>query len=166
MFRASLCPSSGEQDRLLLYSLCIVCIVCCKCVVWCCHRVSTQLRLNKYHIISYHIWCSALVVLAVIVWSCIVSCVHCVMVTVRLHTVHTAYNPAPHNHSQQNQCRTPYAVIHNLVLLKMGIMLPETCWDRSLIINIGLVAYCWFISLHPTIHDARSQEPETYNMIS
>ena len=32
-----------------LYVLC----VCCKCVVWCCHRVSTQLRLNKYHIISY-----------------------------------------------------------------------------------------------------------------
>ena len=27
-------------------------------------------------------------------------------------------------------------------------MIPETCWDRSLIINIGLVASCWFISLH------------------
>jgi len=24
----------------------------------------------------------------------------------------------------------------------------ETCRDRSLIINIGLVASCWFISLH------------------
>jgi len=65
-----------------------------------------------------------------------------------LHTVHTAYDPAPHNHSQHNQCRTPYAVIHGLVLLMMGVMMPETCWDRSLIINIGLVAYCWFISLH------------------
>jgi hypothetical protein len=30
----------------------------------------------------------------------------------------------------------------------MGIMMPETRWDRSLIINIGLVASCWFISLH------------------
>jgi len=43
----------------------------------------------------------------------------------------------------------------------MGIMMPETCLDRSLIINIGLVASCWFISLHPTFHDARSQEPKT-----
>ena len=66
-----------------------------------------------------------------------------------LHTEHTPNDPAPHNHSQHNQCRTPYAVIHGLVLLMMGIMMPETCWDRSLVINIGLVASCWFISLHP-----------------
>jgi len=66
-----------------------------------------------------------------------------------LHTVHTACDPAPHNHSQHNQCRTPYAVIHGLVLLMMGIMMPKTCWDRSLIINIWLVASCWFLSLHP-----------------
>jgi hypothetical protein len=32
----------------------------------------------------------------------------------------------------------------------MGKMMPETCCDRSLIINIGLVASCWFLSLHPT----------------
>ena len=75
--------------------------------------------------------------------------------------VHTAYDPAPHNHSQHNQCRTPYAVIHGLDLLMMGIMMPETCWDRGLIINIGLVEWCWFISVHPTFHDARSQEPKT-----
>ena len=25
------------------------------------------------------------------------------------------------------KCRTPYAVIYSLVLLKMGIMLPQTC---------------------------------------
>jgi len=62
------------------------------------------------------------------------------------HTVHTACNPASHNH---NQCRTPHAVVHGLVLLMMGIMMPETCWDRSLIINIRLVASCWFLSLHP-----------------
>jgi len=55
------------------------------------------------------------------------------------HTVHTA----PHNHRQNNQCRTPYAVILSLVLLKMGIMMPETCWDRSSTIKIGLDASCW-----------------------
>ena len=49
----------------------------------------------------------------------------------------------------QLQCRTPYAAVHALVLLKMGIMMPETCWDKSFIINIRLVASCWFLSLHP-----------------
>ena len=67
------------------------------------------------------------------------------------HTVNTARNPAPHNHSQHNQCRTPYAVERRLVLLKTGIMMPETCWDRSLITNIRLVASCWFLSLHPIL---------------
>jgi len=33
----------------------------------------------------------------------------------------------------------------------MGIMMPETCRDKSLIINIRLVASCWFLSLHPTV---------------
>ena len=46
------------------------------------------------------------------------------------------------------QCRTPYVVVHSLVLLMMCIMMPETCWDRSLIINIRLVASCWLLSLH------------------
>ena len=95
MFRASLCPSSGEQERVLLHM-----VFCTDCV-----------------------GCS----------------------NIKLHTVHTAYDPAPHNHSQHNQYRTPYAVIHGPVLLMMGIMMPETCWERSLIINIGLVASCWIL---------------------
>ena len=53
--------------------------------------------------VYYSILRSALVVLAVVVWSWVVSCVH---------TVHTAYDPAPHNHGQHNQCRTPCAVVH------------------------------------------------------
>ena len=75
------------------------------------------------------------------------------------HTVHTAHDPAPHNHSQHNQCRTPYAVVHGLVILMMGIMMPETCWDSSLIINIGLVASCWFLSLHPMVLTLVSRQP-------
>jgi len=60
----------------------------------------------------YCMWCSALVVLAVVVWSWVVSCVHCVKVQY---------------HSQHNQCRTLHATIHGLVLLMMGIIMPETC---------------------------------------
>ena len=61
-------------------------------------------------------------------------------------TVHTPRVPAPHNHSHHYQCRTPYGAVHTLVLLMMGIMMPETCWDKSLMINIRLVASCWFLS--------------------
>jgi len=53
-------------------------------------------------------------------------------------------SPAPHDHGQHNQCWTPYAVVHSLVLLTMGIMMPETCWDKRLIIYMRLVAsYCF-----------------------
>jgi len=128
MFWASLCPSSGEQDRVFLNM--VFCTRCASCV-----------ELGRK------------------------MCALCESNS-NLHTVHTAYDPAPHNHNQHKQCRTPYAVNHGLVLLMMGIMMPETCWDRSLIINIGLVASCWFISLKPTFHDARSQEPKISDNIS
>jgi len=72
-----------------------------------------------------------------------VTFTQCTRLTTQLHTT-TA------NHSKHNQCRTPHAAVHSLVLLMMGLMMPETCWDRSLIINIGLVASCWFLSPHPT----------------
>ena len=78
----------------------------------------------------------------------------CPQLTTQLHTT-TA------NHSQHNQCRTPHTVIHGLVLLVMGILMPETCWCRNLIINIRLVASCWFSLPSPYVHDARSQEPKT-----
>ena len=45
------------------------------------------------------IWCSALVVMAVVVWSWDASCVHC-----------------------ESYCST-----YTLVILMMGIMMPETC---------------------------------------
>ena len=65
-------------------------------------------------------------------------------------TVHTARVPAPHNHSHHNQFKTSYEAVHTLVLLMMDIIMPETCCDKSLIINTRLVASCWFLSLHPT----------------
>jgi len=56
--------------------------------------------------VSYCMWCSVWLCrlwLAVVLWSCVVSCVHCV-----------------------------HAVGLGLILLMMGIMMPETCWDRKL----------------------------------
>jgi len=75
----------------------------------------------------------------------------CALFESNFQTVHTTWDTSPHNHSQHNQCRTPYAVTHSLVLLMMCIMVPKTCWGRSLIIkNMWLFASCWFLSLHPT----------------
>ena len=61
--------------------------------------------------------------------------------------MHTAHDAVPQDHSQPQPThpgRTPHAVGHGLIFLMMGIMMPETCWDRSLIINIEFVASCWF----------------------
>jgi glycerol uptake facilitator-like aquaporin len=54
--------------------------------------------------------------------------------------VHTAYTTAPHNHSQHNQASS-HEVLTSLVLvlLMMGIMMPETCWDWFNSWNIHLI---------------------------
>jgi len=81
MFRASLCPSSGEQD------------------------------------VCYCRWCAALVL------------------------------------AQHTTCSNT-----SFVLLKMGIMMPETCWE-SIAIKHLTVASCWFsLSLHNllTMHGHRN----------
>jgi len=77
-----------------------------------------------------------------LLWSC--GAASWAVCTVWMHAAHDA---APQDHSQPQPThpgRTPHAVGHGLVLLMMGIMMPETCWDRSLIINIESVASCWF----------------------
>jgi len=73
------------------------------------------------------------------------SCVQCVNVTFTQCTqLMTQLHETKANHSLHTQCRTPHAVGHGLILLMMGIVTPKTCCDRSLIINIELVASCWF----------------------
>ena len=111
MFRASLCPSSGEQECALPHMVLCTGSDGCGCV-----------ELGRELCASWRL----------------------------LFDSHTACVPAPHNHRHHYQCRTPYAAVHTLVLLMMGVMMPETCWDKSLIMNIRLVASCWFLSLHPT----------------
>jgi len=67
-----------------------------------------HLQENKTY---YCMWCAALVLLDVVGSGC--------------GAAHHA-NATTTNHIQQNQRSTPHAVIR-LVLLKMGIMMPETC---------------------------------------
>ena len=50
----------------------------------------------------------------------------------------------------QQDATNPMFIIKLLSQHVSGITMPETCCDKSLIINIGLVASCWFLSLHPT----------------
>jgi len=115
MLRASLCPSSGEQRP------------------------------------SYCIWCIVLVVLDVVdsgCGGCVVGCEHCSHPTTQrpttatnhiqhrtvTFTLLTSYNAAPHNRNQPHPAEPEqYTKCINwaFVLLKMGIVMPETCWDRS-----------------------------------
>jgi len=70
---------------------------------------------------------------------------HCVKATFTQCTqLTTQLHQTTSNHSLHTQCRPPHAARHGLINLMMGIMMPETCWDRSLVINIDLVASCWF----------------------
>jgi len=81
MFRASLCPSSGEQDCLRLH----------------------------------------------VVWSWDVSSVHSVEVATS--TLCTLLTSQVHTTTASTNRQTPHAVLNNLVLLTMGTMMPETCWE-------------------------------------
>ena len=129
MFRASLCPSSGERD------------------------------------VCYCMWCAALVLLDVVGSGCGTLCCRMRALwrssrTVTF-TVLAPHNAAPHNryepHPTEPAQHTTCSNIR-LVLLKMGIMMPETCWE--IVKNIHLtVASCWFsLSLHNflTMHGHRN----------
>ena len=107
IFRASLCPSSGEQD------------------------------------VCYCMWCAALVLLDVVGSGC--GALTCGVRAL------WPYNAAPHNRYQPHPAEpAQHTTCSNirLVLLKMGTMMPETCWE--IVENKHLtVASCWFsLSLH------------------
>jgi len=127
MFRASLCPSSGEQD------------------------------------VCYCMWCAALVLLDVVGSGC--GALRCgVRALWRLLFEQPSQCSHPRtqrpttatNHMQQKQHNTCSNI--RLVLLKMGIMMPETCWE--FVKNKHLtVASCWFsLWLHNllTMHGHRN----------
>ena len=116
MFRASLCPSSGEQRP---------CVTACGVLRWFCWM-----------------W------LVAVVGRCVLGCEHCRTVTF---TVLAPYNAAPLNRYQPHPAEpAQHTACSNtrLGLLRMGIMMPETCWES--VDNKHLtVASCWFsLSLH------------------
>ena len=86
--------------------------------------------------------------------STLVGCEHCEGRTVTF-TVLAPYNAVAHNHYQPHPAEpAQHTVCSNtrLGLLKLGIMMPETCWES--VDNKHLsVASCWFsLSLH-NIHN-------------
>jgi len=135
MFRASLCPSSGEY------------VTSCVVLRWFCWM-----------------W------LVAVVGRCLVGCEHCEGRTVTF-TVLTPYKAAPHKRYQPHPAE---AAQHNtcsntrLVLLKMGIMMPETC--SEIVKNKHLtVASCWFsLSLHNllTMHGHRNLKFLTVSIVN
>jgi hypothetical protein len=62
-------------------------------------------------------------------------------------TVHIASSPAPLDLRQQYQCWTSYPVVHYIVLLIMGILMPEKFWAKEHGIKFRCVASSWFIIL-------------------
>jgi hypothetical protein len=86
------------------------------------------------------------------------------------HLIHIQSHTSPNETSQfciSFRCWTSYAVVRYIVLLMMGILTLETCWDKEHWINFICVASSWFFALHKfTMHghmnikfyDARSHE--------
>ena len=107
MFRASLCPSSGEQDRVLPHM--VFCAVT---------REGKPERYESRSGLSQHVLGISMPIIR------------------RTRPRTNAYGVLRCNKRGKNilrffplllQRRTPYAVAHGLVLLMMGIMMPETC---------------------------------------
>jgi len=81
-------------------------------------------------------------------------------------TVLAPYNTAPHNRYQPHPAEpAQHTACSNtcLGLLKMGIMMPETCWD-SVDNKHLIVASCWFsLSLHKVLW--MSNSVNSYNVL-
>jgi len=64
----------------------------------------------------------------------------------------TAHDASPQDHSQpllpRHPGRTPHVVGHGLILLMMGIMMPETCWDRKFDNKHRISCILLVLSLH------------------
>jgi len=78
---------------------------------------------------------------------------HCILLNSNFHTGHTAHDAALQDHNQPQPThpgRTPHAVRNGLILLPMGIMMPETCSDRKFDNKHRISCIFLVLSLHLT----------------
>ena len=73
---------------------------------------------------------------------------------------------APQDHGQPQPAhpgRTPHAVRHGLILLIMGKIMPETCWDRKFDNKHRISCILLVLSLHLifTMHGHKILKPNT-----
>ena len=125
MFRASLCPSSGEQRP----SYCIWCIVLVLLDVvgsGCGARQRLTTATNHINMFRASLCPSSGEKRSCYcIWFIVVGCCVC-----RMRALLASYNAAPHNRYQPHPAEPEqYTKCSNgfFVLLKMGIMMPETC---------------------------------------
>ena len=138
------------------------------------HLQENKTYVTAHGVLRWYCW----MWLVAVVGRCVVGCEHCEGCCTALYctvlyctvlyctrtvtfTVLASYNAAPHNHYQPHPAvPAQHTMCSNirLVLLKMGIMMPETCWE--IVENKHLtVASCWF-SL--SLHSFRSSEYGTH----
>ena len=130
MFRASLCPSSGEQDV---------------CYCMCCAALVLQDVVGS--------GCGALPCRVWALWSRTVTFT---MLTPYKAAPHNRYQPHPAEPAQHNTCSNT-----RLVLLKMGIMMPETCWEIVKNKHLTVASFWFSLSLHNLLrmHGHRNLKP-------
>jgi len=103
--------------------------------------------------VCYCTWCDTLVLLDVVGSGC-----GALRWTITF-TVLAPYNAAPHNRYQPHPAEPAYHTTCSntrLVLLKIGIIMPETCWES--VDNKHLTAASWFSVTSRFAHDAGSQK--------
>ena len=116
------------------------------------HLQENKDRVTAYAVLRWFCW----MWLVAVVGRCVVGCEHC--------EVFTSYKTAPHNRYQSQPAEpAQYSICSNtvFVLLKMGIMMPETCWDRSWLQTSNCCILLVFSISSHFAHDARSQEPKS-----
>jgi len=96
--------------------------------------------------------------LVAVVGRCVVGCEHhggyCLT---------QCYNAAPHNRYQPHPAEpAQHTTCSNtrLVLLKMGIMMPKTCWESTDNKHLTVCILLVFSLTSQFAHDARSQKPK------